>query len=138
MSASAALQKAIYARLAGDAALIALIGNGGVRDYLEKGLHRPCILIAALESRDASTASEAGEEHLVTLEVLTGEGGNRTGQEIAARVRALLEDASLDLDGFALVSLLHRRTRIGRDAKAKGHVAEMLFRAVTELSLIHI
>ncbi|MBW9064187.1 DUF3168 domain-containing protein [Rhizobium herbae] len=132
MSAAAALQKAIYQRLAGDAELIVLLGDGGVGDHLQTGSHRPGILIAGLESRDASTASEVGEEHFVTLKVRTGEGGNRAAQEIAARVRALLDDAALDLAGFSLVSLLHRRTRTGRDAKAKGHVAEMVFRAVTE------
>lgn len=132
MSAAAGLQKAIYEALTGDAALMALIGEGGVRDYLQTGAHRPGVRIVSLESRDASTASEAGEEHLLTLEILTGEGGNRAAQEIAARVRVLLDDADLELDGFVLVSLLHRRTRFGRDAKAKGHVAEMVFRAMTE------
>jgi hypothetical protein len=132
MSAAAALQKAIFERLAGDAALIALIGEGGVRDHLQTGPHRPGVWIASLESRDASTASEAGEEHLVTFMVRTGDGGNRSAQQIAARIRVLLDDAELVLDGFAFVSLFHRHTRIGRDAKAKGHVAEMMFRAVTE------
>lgn len=132
MSAAAALQKAIFETLAGDVALTALIGDGGVHDHLQMGSHRPGVWIANLESRDASTASEAGEEHLVTLEVRTGEGGNRAAQEIAARVRVLLDDAELVLDGFAFVSLFHRRTRIGRDAKVKGHIAEMVFRAVTE------
>jgi hypothetical protein len=132
MSAAAALQKTIVMTLAGDAALTALIGPDGVHDHLQARSHRPCVFIAAIESRDASTASEAGEEHLLTLEVRTGEGGNRAAQEIAARVRALLDDVPLVLAGFALVSMLHRRTKTGRDAKAKGHVAEMLFRAVTE------
>lgn len=132
MSAAAALQKAIYGRLAGDAALIALIGNGGVRDHLQTASHRPGVWIVSLESRDASTASEAGEEHLVTLKVRTGEGGNRMAQQIAARVRVLLDDTDLVLDGFAFVSLFHRRTRTSRDAKVKGHVAEMVFRAMTE------
>ncbi len=132
MSAATALQKAIYETLSGDLALTAMIGNDGVHDHLQTRSHRPCVSIAGLESRDASTASEAGEEHLLTLEVFTGEGGNRAAQEISARVRVLLDNADLELDGFALVSLFHRRTRIGRDAKAKGHVAEMVFRAVTE------
>lgn len=132
MSAAAALQKAIYETLSGDVALTAMIGSDGVHDHLQTRSHRPCVSIAGLESRDASTASEAGEEHLFTLEVHTGEGGNRAAQEISARVRVLLDNADLELDGFALVSLFHRRTRIGRDAKARGHVAEMVFRAVTE------
>jgi hypothetical protein len=132
MSAAGALQKAVFVKLAGDAALTALIGPDGVHDHLQARSHRPCVSIAGIDSRDGSTASEAGEEHLVTLEVRTGEGGSRGAQEIAARIRTLLDDVPLALDGFALVSLLHRRTRIGRDAKAKGHVAEMEFRAVTE------
>lgn len=132
MSAAGALQKAVFATLAGDLALTALIGPNGVHDHLQPRSHRPCIVIAAIESRDASTASEAGEEHLVTLEARTGEGGNRVVQEIAARVRALLDDGPLILTGFVLVSILHQRTKTGRDAKAKGHVAEIVFRAVTE------
>ena len=132
MSAASALQKAIFAALSGDAALMAMVGADGVHDHAQMRSHRPCVFIAAIESLDASTATEAGEEHLLTLEVLAGEGGNRSAQEIAVRVRALLDDADLELDGFALVSIFHRRTRIGRDAKAKGHVADMVFRAVTE------
>lgn len=132
MSASAALQKAIYERLQGDAGMMALVGVDGVRDHVAAGDRRPFVAIASIESRDFSTASEPGEEHLVTLEVRGGEGGNRGVQDIAARLRALLDDAALALDGFALVGILHRRTRIGRDAKARGHLAEMVFRAVTE------
>ncbi|OBZ96018.1 hypothetical protein ADU59_06460 [Pararhizobium polonicum] len=132
MSAASALQKAIFAALSGDAALTAMVGADGIHDHMQTRSHRPCIFIAAIESLDASTASEAGEEHLLTLQVLAAEGGNRAAQEIAARVRAVLDDADLALDGFALVSLLHRRTRTGRDARTRGHVADMVFRAVTE------
>ncbi len=132
MSASAALQKAIYGRLRADAGMVALVGVDGVRDHVVTGERRPFVRIFSIESRDFSTASEAGEEHLVTLEVRTGEGGNREAQVISARVRMLLDDAGLGLDGFALIGIAHRRTRIGRDAQARGHVAEMVFRAVTE------
>ncbi|WP_438749458.1 DUF3168 domain-containing protein [Pararhizobium sp. O133] len=132
MSAAEVLQKAIFLALSNDAALTGLIGGDGVRDHLQARMERPVVFIASIESRDASTASEPGEEHLMTLEVRTGEGGNLAVQAIAARVRALLDDADLDLDGFVLVNLFHRRTRTRREARAKGHVAEMRFRAVTE------
>ncbi len=132
MSAAAALQKAIFLRFSSDGALTGLIGSDGVRDHLQMRMDRPYVFIASIESRDASTASEPGEEHWVTIEARAGEGGNLTAQAITARVRHLLDDADLELDGFSLISLLHRRTRVAREAKAKGHVAEMLFRAVTE------
>ncbi len=132
MSATQALQAALYVRLTGDAALAAMIGPDGVHDRLLTGSDRPYVRIAAIETRDWSTASEPGEEHLLTLEVRSGEGGNRVAQEIADRVRFLLDDAALTVTGALLVNLRHQRTRTGRDARAKGHVAEMVFRAVTE------
>ncbi|MFD1327617.1 DUF3168 domain-containing protein [Mycoplana ramosa] len=59
-------------------------------------------------------------------------GGHLEVQTIAAGVEALLHDAALTLDGFHLVSLLHRSTRIAREGTKPLHKAEMRFRAVTE------
>ncbi len=53
-------------------------------------------------------------------------------QQIADLVRSLLHDTALSLDGAALVSLLHLRTRTRREPKTKYQVAELRFRAVTE------
>lgn len=132
MSAAQSLQKAIFTRLSTDATLTALTGPDAIHDRLVTRREAPTILIASIDSRDRSTASEAGEEHLVTLKVMTGEGGHAAAQAIAARIRALLHDAPLTLTGFTLVSLLHRSTVTRREAKERGHVAEMVFRAATE------
>lgn len=132
MSAASALQRAIYERLAGDAALAVLVGPDGISDRLLDRQRLPKVVIAALDSRDLSTATEAGEEHFLTLQAWSGAGGHFEVQAIAARVRALLHDADLVLEGFHLVSLLHRQTRIARDGPRPHHRAEMRFRAVTE------
>lgn len=132
MSAASALQRAIFERLAGDAALTLLLGPDGISDRLPDRQRLPKVVIAAIESRDLSTATEAGEEHVVTLHAWSGSGGHAEVQAIAARVRALLHDAGLTLDGFVLVGLLHRSTRIARDGTRPHHRAEMRFRAVTE------
>lgn len=132
MSAANELLKSIHARLAGDAALAALIGPDGVRDRLASGRRLPCVVIGATTSNDYSTASEAGEEHFLTLEAWSDGGGRREVQEIAAMARTLLDDAALVLDGHALVSLQHRSTRTRREPKTKLFAAEMRFRAVTE------
>jgi Protein of unknown function (DUF3168) len=137
MSAASALQAAIVARLSADAALTAKIGADGIRD---RRIDRrdgaatviASIVIAGINSRDFSTGSERGEEHLVTLQAISGEGGMKTVQAIAADVRRLLDDAALTLAGATLVSILHRRTVCRRDAALRGHVAEMVFRVVTE------
>ena len=92
----------------------------------------PLVVIEAIESRDLSTSTESGEEHLVTLVAWSKAGGHLEVQTITSRIRALLHDAALTLDGFHLVSLLHRSTRIARAATKPQHKAEMRFRAVTE------
>lgn len=132
MSAANAVQAAVFARLSGDAALVAALGDGGIHDRLLERADHPYVRLAGIESSDWSTASEPGEEHAMTIEVRGGEGGNRVVQDIAGRVRALLHDADLSLAGHHLVNLRHEGTRTVRDGEARGHVAAMRFRAVTE------
>jgi hypothetical protein len=135
MSAAQALQKAIFAKLSGDAALAALVGADGVVDRLLARAAGPRVVIAAIDSADRSTASEAGEEHVVTLDVWSEAAGHREAQAIAAAVRAALDDAALALDGHHLVLLFHRDTRLARNGGTRFHRAEMRFRAVTEPSV---
>ncbi|PYE28778.1 uncharacterized protein DUF3168 [Rhizobium sp. PP-CC-3A-592] len=132
MSAGNALQAAVFATLSGDAALLALLGDGGIHDRLLERAEHPYLRLAGIESSDWSTASEPGEEHAMTIEVRGAEGGNRVVQDIAGRVRALLHDAGLSLADHHLVNLRHEGTRTARDGAARGHVAVMRFRAVTE------
>lgn len=88
MSAASALQRAIFARLSGDAALTALVGANGITDRRPDGPATPLLVIAGIDSTDHSTASEAGEEHIVTLEAWSEAAGHRQAQAIAAAVRA--------------------------------------------------
>ncbi len=132
MSAASALQAAIVARLAADATLTATIGADGIRDRRIDRRDGPAIVIVEIDSRDFSTGTEGGEEHFVTLQALSGEGGMKTVQGIAADIRRLLDNAALTLTDATLVSIFHRRTVCRRDAAQRGHVAEVVFRAVTE------
>jgi hypothetical protein len=132
MSAANELLAAIHARLSGDAGLAALIGEDGIRDRLVAGRRLPCIVIGEMTSSDYSTASEAGEEHQLSLEIWCEAGGRRQAHEIVGIVYALLDDAALTLAGHHLVCLQHRLTRTRREAKTKLHAAEMRFTAVTE------
>jgi len=135
MSAAQALQKAIFSRLSGDATLAALVGADGICDRLLSRAAGPRVVVAAIDSADRSTASEAGEEHVVTLDIWSEAAGHREAQAIAAAVRDALHDAALALDGHHLVLLLHRDTRLARDGGTRFHRAGMRFRAVTEPSV---
>lgn len=122
---------AIQTRLAGDAGLAALIGAGGMRDRRADRLDLPALVLSAVESRDYSTASEAGLEILLTLEAWSAEG-RREAEVIGETVRGLLDDAAPALAAHTLVSLRHRRTISRREAKTGFFVAEIVFRAVVE------
>ncbi|CAN7643826.1 DUF3168 domain-containing protein [Rhizobium sp. LjRoot30] len=132
MTAANALLQAVTARLLGDADLVELIGADGIHDRLLTRIPMPYVVIAGLQSDDFSTSTEAGEEHLLTLEIWSSGQGQREAQVIAGHVHRLLHDAALSLVGAVLVSLLHRSTRARRVQKTRAHGVEMVFRAVTE------
>lgn len=131
MSAANPLLQAIFARLGSDVALTALIPGGIVDRLLPRGL-LPLVVIADLESRDYSTATEKSEEHFLTLEIWSDANGRKRAAEIAARVKILLDDATIPLSGVSLVALQFLSSRSRREPKTRNFLAEMRFRAVTE------
>lgn len=131
MSAANVLLQAIFAKLSGDAALMALI-PGGIVDRLLPRAILPLIVIGELESRDYSTATEKAEEHFLSLDIWSDANGRRCAGEIAGRVKTLLDDAALTLVGISLVNLQLLSSRSRREPKTRNFLAEMRFRAVTE------
>jgi hypothetical protein len=132
MTAANALLKAIHQTLASDAALTTIVGVDGIRDRLLPRAKLPCVVFGEMETRDFSTATEAGEEHLLVLEVWSDGEGRRQAQEIAGLVHGLLHDAAPMLDGAVLVNLQQASMRTRREPKTKFTLTEMRFRAVTE------
>lgn len=132
MSAANALLKAVHTRLMAEPELVAMLAPDGIRDRLTPRMPLPAIIIGDLESRDYSTSTGASEEHLPVLSIWTEANGRRQGNAIAAKVRELLHDSDLLLDGYVLVSLFHLSTRTRREPKTVLHVSDMRFRAVTE------
>jgi hypothetical protein len=131
-SANNALMKAVHARLTGDAALTALVGQGGVHDRLMLKPKLPAIAFGEWETRDYSTGTEPGEAHSLTITVWSQAEGRRQAQEIASRVDTLLHDAALTLEGFVLVSLLRTGSRTRREPNTRYLQVELRYRAVTE------
>ena len=58
--------------------------------------------------------------------------GRRAAEVLAARVKLLLADAALTLEGAVLVNLLFQSSRSRREPKTKFWVIDLRFRAVTE------
>lgn len=124
-----ALQAAIFSRLTGDATLTGMIGANAVFDRRLTGKAMPYLVLSEIATSDFGPDDE---EHLVTIEAWSDAEGRKQAQDIAARVKVLLDGAALGLTGFSLVNLLHRSTRARREPKTRAHVAQMVFRAVTE------
>ena len=132
MSADSELQRAMVAALAADQQLSGLIGMDRVFDRLIEGTKPPYVVFDEHAVEDWSTASEPGEEHRVTLRVFSDLNGKREAQAIMGRVRELLHDRPLVLQGIRLVNLRLERAAIAREEKSKRHRGTMVFRAVTE------
>lgn len=132
MSAALALRAAVRQRLAADAALVALLGGPRVYDEPPRALPPPYVALAGCESADVSADETPAEEHALSFEIWSREGGLSETLQIAERVARLLDGAALALDGHRLASLAWRTTEAARFTDAGLRRAAMTFRAVTE------
>lgn len=127
MNADLALQRAIYARLAADETLAALVG-GRIHDNVPGDADMPYLTLGDNDTR----GWPGGTEHRLTLNTFTRGTGRAEVKAIIGAVNAALHDAALALEGHALVNLrfLDATTRRERDGETwRGTIR---FRAVTE------
>jgi hypothetical protein len=127
-----ALQKAVYAALAADGPLLALLGGAKIHDAVPQDAAVPYIAIGEAQVRDWSTGTEDGAEHMLMLHVWSRYGGKREAYEIADAIRAVLDGALLGLDDHRLVNLRHQYSELKRDPDGETQHGVLRFRAVTE------
>ena len=132
LSASAALQSAIYAKLAADPPLLALLGTPRIYDDAPQDAPFPYLTFGASTARDWSTATEPGEEHLVTLHVWSRARGRREAFALVNAIRAALHDQSLALVGHRLVNLRQEFADTRPDPESDTHHGLVRLRAVSE------
>lgn len=126
---SAALQAAVYQRLASDAALTSLIG-AAVYDALPDGtLPETYVLLGAETSQDASDGTGSGAWHRFTVSVVSEQAGFHTAKSVAAAVNDALVDADLTLTRGHLVALNFFRARAQREDTGDRRRIDIIFRA---------
>ena len=128
----AELQKAIHAALAGDAAVLALLGEVRLYDHAPANVPFPYITFGRTSVYDWSTGTESGTEQLVSLHVWSKGKGRRETLEIMEAVSARLHEADLALDGHALVSLRLEFSDVAYDKDLAVQHGLLRFRALTE------
>ena len=132
MSAALALRAAIHARLAGDAALVALLGGPRIYDEPPRAELPPYVALARCSAEDFSADDAPAELHGLALEVWSREGGLSEALRVADRLVRLIDGAALALDGHRLAAIAWRTTEADRFADAGLRRATVTFRAVTE------
>lgn len=132
MSAAAELQKAIFAALRSDASVVALLGAAKIFDRAPANVAFPYITFGRTGVYDWSTATETGNEHLVTLHVWSKAKGKAESLAVIEAATARLHDADLTLHGYQLVNLRLEFSEMRFDDDLSVYHGLMRFRAVTE------
>ena len=132
VSSAIAVRKAIHNALAADAALAALLGGVKIYDDAPREAQPPYVAFADFQSRDWSTSSDRGAEHLVFINVWSTQRGAREALAVAEQVRSLIDDQPLTLDGNHLVNLRFLQLDTRRENNGRLTRATLRFRAVTE------
>ncbi len=134
MSASSwALQQALYATIAADAAIVGLLGAPRIFDDVPQRAEFPYLTIGQSMVRDWSTGTEGGDEHLLTLHVWSRTEGRRETHAIMGALKEALHDRALTLAGHRLVNLQHEFSDARREPDGETYHGIVRLRAVTEV-----
>ncbi len=131
MSASWALQQAIFAELSSSDAVKAVAGDPPrVFDVPPRAAAFPYVVVGDDAVSDWSTATEPGSEHVVAIHIWSRANGHREAKLCAQAVEDALDGAELAVTGQALIDIRHLSSEYARDAD--GVHAVLKFRAVME------
>ena len=126
---AAALQAAVYQRLADDVDLNALVGTH-IFDALPAGALPPLyVVLGSEDARDASDKTGGGALHQFTVTVVTESAGFASAKAAAAAVSDALVDAPLSLSRGSLVSLNFYKAKAARVGSGAVRQINLIFRA---------
>jgi hypothetical protein len=132
MHSATSLRAAIRGALSADAPLATLLGGGKIFDEPPREAALPYVTLGENVFANHSTATEAGEEHTLTLHVWSRHGGHKEAHEIAGAVLGALVDAPLALDGHHLANLRFILADVRREPDGRTYHGIVRLRAVTE------
>jgi hypothetical protein len=132
MHSAVSLRAAIRNALIADAPLASLLGGAKIYDEPPREAALPYVTLGEDVIADRSTATEAGDEHALTLHVWSRQAGHKEAHVIAGAVLAALVDAPLALDGHHLANLRFLVADVRREADGRTYHGIIRLRAVTE------
>lgn len=130
-----ALRRAILDLAAADAELKGLMGGAlRLHDEPPRAAEPVYALFGDVKAEDWSTDFDRGHEQDLAIVVWAERGSARTALEAAERFAAILDDASLTIEGHRLVNLRVTELASGRDRDTQLTRVTLRLRAVTEVS----
>lgn len=126
----AALQTALVAALENDAALVALIGAGGVFDAPPRSRKAPYVVIERHDMRQRDADLTPGQEHRLLLHCWSDQPSRKAALEIAGRV--VVAGLALAPSGLVVTHGEHVRTETGIDNATGQARAAVLLRFLGE------
>lgn len=124
------LQKAIYQKLTGDSALMALVT--GVFDRSPQGQDYPFVTIGESTVSDWSTKTTNGTEQRVSVHIWAREGGRKQAEVVAEKIHSLLHMGTMAVDGQTLVLMRFLSSAISLENDGYTYQGIMRFRALLE------
>ena len=131
-SAQIALRKALFSALNADDQLKEELGEGRIFDTAPRGQSFPFLRFDEVDSHPLAAFLGEGEEHAITLSVLSRTPSRDQAVIAAYRVASVLEEAPLTLSGHLLVDLRVTEVMTSRLRDGRTFQAEVHLRAVTE------
>jgi len=129
--ATLALYKAVRAALIADAEIASHVGTRVSTDW-GASLEPPCIRLSSRVVRQFEDDCGDGSEYAINVHVFAQESGPVISQQIAARVREVLQDNELAVDGADLWWFDYDNTLPSQDPDDPTlRMAVVAFRAVT-------
>lgn len=126
------LQAGIYAALAGDAALVALIGPDRVWDHVKPGAPVPYVAIGDGTAVDAGGTGVDAQEHTLTIHCWSERPSSLEARRIIAAIRAALHERPPTLSAGRCANLRCEYHETLREPDGITHHGVMRFRAVTQ------
>lgn len=129
---SVELFAAIYATLATNAGLIALIGSGRVWDHVKPGAPLPYVVIGDETALDYGSSLSDAQEHTLTVHTWSDAPSSLQVKQMQAAVRAALHERPLTLTAGTCTQIRQEFKETLRDPDGITHHGVQRFRAVTE------
>ncbi len=130
--AAAELQAALRARLSGDDALVALVGDRVVDGGPGRAAATPHLAFAGLRAEDWSTDEGEGARIELTLEAVSRQGGRAECLAVLSAASAAIAAAPLALASRTLVLLRSERLEVERLRDGRGWRGRLTLRALVE------